>query len=69
MEKVIFRYLGKTVAIRNCVCKEISADHIRGILAATQFKIFLPFHVLAKSPKINTYKTILLPVALYGCGT
>ena len=29
----------------------------------------LPSHLLSKKLKVNTYKTIILPVVLYGCET
>ena len=32
-------------------------------------KKILPSHLLSKKLKVNTYKTIILPVVLYGCET
>jgi hypothetical protein len=38
------------------------------MLAIIQSKI-LSSHLISKNPKIKIYKTVLLPVVLYGCKT
>jgi hypothetical protein len=39
------------------------------MLATIQSRSFLSFHLLSKDVKIRIYKTIILPVILYGCET
>jgi hypothetical protein len=39
------------------------------MLATSQPRNFLRSHLLSKNVKIRIYKTIILPVALYGCET
>jgi hypothetical protein len=51
-----FKYLGKTVANQNLIQEEINKN--------------LPSsRLLSKNLRIRVYKTIILPVLLYGCGT
>jgi hypothetical protein len=39
------------------------------MLATILFRIFLSSRLLSRNVKIETYKTIILPVVLYGCET
>jgi hypothetical protein len=39
------------------------------MLAVIQCRIFLPSSLLSKNTKSKTYRTIVLPVVLYGCET
>jgi hypothetical protein len=43
-------------------------DYIPGMLATIQFSL-LYSHLLSKNVKVKIYKTIILPVVLYGCET
>jgi hypothetical protein len=58
-----FKYLGTTLTNQNDI-----RDEIQGMLAIIQSKIFcLP--ISYKKLKIKTYRTVILPVVLYGCET
>jgi hypothetical protein len=48
---------------------DLRADYIQGMLATIVFKIFLSSHLLSENIKSEIYKTIILPVVLYGCET
>jgi hypothetical protein len=39
------------------------------MLAIIQSKIFLSSHLISRKLKIKIYRTVILPVLLYGCGT
>jgi hypothetical protein len=39
------------------------------MLAIIQFRIFLSSRLISKNIKIKIYKTVILPVVLYGCET
>src|SRR5215469_8868359 len=39
------------------------------MLAIIRCRIFLSSRLLSRNVKINIYRTIILPVVLYGCGT
>jgi hypothetical protein len=39
------------------------------MLATIQFRILFSSRQLSKNVKIRVYKTMILPVVLYGCGT
>jgi hypothetical protein len=44
-------------------------DKIQGMLAIIQSKIFLSSRLISKNLKIKIYRTVILPVMLYGCET
>jgi hypothetical protein len=54
---------------QNCIHTEIKSRLNAGMLATMQFGIFLSSYLLAKNIKIKTYRTITLPVVLYGYET
>jgi hypothetical protein len=59
-----FRYLGTTVTNQNLIQKGIKRRLSYGMLATIQSKTFcLPFCY----QRMRMYKTIILPVILYGC--
>ena len=67
MEK--FKYLGVTVTNTNDIREEIKCRINMGNVCYYSLEKILPSRLLSKKLKINTYKTIVLPVVLYGCET
>ena len=67
MEK--FKYLGVKVTNTNGIREEIK--HRINVEKACYYSLekILSSHLLSKKLKVNTYKTIILPVVLYGCVT
>ena len=64
-----FKYLGVTITNMNGIREEITRKINMGNACYYSLeKIFLS-HVLSKKLKVNTYKTIILPVVFYGCET
>ena len=64
-----FKYLGVTVTNTNDVREEIKRRINMGNGCYYSLdKIFSP-RLLSKKLKINTYKTVILPVVFYGCET
>jgi ribosomal protein S2 len=59
---VQFRYLGTTITHKNLIQGEIKAYH-------HSYQNLLSFRLLFRNIKIRLYKTIILPVVLYGCET
>jgi hypothetical protein len=57
-----FKYLGKTLTNQNSIREEINACHhsVQNLLSSS---------LLSESVKIKIYRTIMLPVVLYGCET
>jgi hypothetical protein len=49
--------------------RKLGVDEIWGTLATMQFRIFLSSCLQSRNVKIKLYKTIILPVVLYGCET
>ena len=64
-----FKYLGVTVTNTNNIREEIKCRINIGNACYYSFEKMLSFHLLSKKLKVNTYKTIILPVVLYGCET
>ena len=64
-----FRYLGVTVTNTNDIREEIKRRiNMRNACYYSLEKI-LSSCLLSKKLKVKTYKTIILPVVLYGCET
>jgi hypothetical protein len=60
-----FKYLGTTITNQNLIQEEIELGQ-----CLLQFSTELLFsHLLSKNVKIRIYKSIILPVVLYGCET
>jgi hypothetical protein len=64
-----FKYLGTTVTNRNSIQEEIKRRLNSGIACYHSVQNLLSSHLLSKNMKVKIYKTIILPVVLYGCET
>ena len=62
-----FRYLGVTDT--NDIREEIKRRINMGNACYYSFEKIVSSHLLSKELKVKTYKTIILPVLLYGCET
>jgi hypothetical protein len=61
----LLKYLGRTATNLNSIQEEIRGGRIPVMLASMRRRTRL----LSKNVKIRIYKTIILPVVLYGCET
>jgi hypothetical protein len=64
-----FRYLGATVTNQNLIQEEIKRRLKSGNACYHSVQNLLSSRLLSKNIKIRIYKTIILPVVLYGCET
>jgi hypothetical protein len=64
-----FKYLGTTVIKQNLIQEEFKRRLNSGIDRYNSVQNLLSSRLLSKNLKIRIYKTILLPVVLYGCET
>ncbi|PNF17549.1 hypothetical protein B7P43_G15564, partial [Cryptotermes secundus] len=64
-----FRYLGTTMTNQNLIQEEINGRLNSGNACYHSVQNLLSFRLLSKNIKIRIYKTIILPVVLYGCET
>jgi len=64
-----FKYLGKTLAHQNSIAEEIKSRLRSGNACYHSVKNLLSSRLLSKNLKIKIYRTIILPVVLYGCDT
>jgi hypothetical protein len=64
-----FRYLGMTVTNQNLIQVEIKRRLNSDNACCHLVQNLLPSRLLSKNIKISIYKTIILPVVLYGCET
>jgi hypothetical protein len=64
-----FQYLGTTVTNQNLNLEEIKRRLSSGNAYYHSVQSFLSSHLLSKNLKMRIYKTIILPVILYGCET
>jgi hypothetical protein len=60
-----FKYLGTTITNENLIQEEIK----RRLNSGNAVQNILSSRLLSKNIKIRKYKTIILPVVLYGCET
>ena len=67
MEK--FKYLGVTVTNTKDIHEKIKLRINMGNVCYYSLEKILSSHLLSKKMKVNTYKTIILPVVLCGCET
>jgi hypothetical protein len=64
-----FKYLGKPVTDQNFIPDEIKRRLNSGNACYHSVENLPSSHLLSKNVKIRIYKTIILPVVLYGCET
>jgi hypothetical protein len=64
-----FKYLGTTVTNQNLIQEEIKRRLNSGNACYHSVQNLLSSRLLSKNVKVIIYKTIILPVALYGCET
>jgi len=62
-----FKYLGTTLTNQNSIQEKLRADWSEGMLALIWCRILSS--LLSKNLKFMIYRTIILPVLLYGCET
>ena len=62
-----FIYLGTTLTNQNCIAEEIKSRLRSGNAFYHSVQNLLSFRLLSKNLKIKIYRTIILPVVLYGC--
>ena len=64
-----FRYLGTTLTHQNSIQEEIKSRLKLGNACYYSVQNLLSPKLLSKNLRIKIYRTIILPVVLYGCGT
>ena len=64
-----FKYLAVTVTNTNDIREEIKRRINMGNACDYSLEKILSSRLLSKKLKVNTYKTIILPVVVYGCET
>ena len=64
-----FKYLGTTLTDQNSVQEVIKTRLKLGNACYYSVQNFLSSRLLSKNLKVKTYKTLILPVVLYGCET
>jgi hypothetical protein len=64
-----FNYLGTTLADQNCIHEEIKSRLNSGNASYHSVQSLLSSHLLSRNVKVRIYKTVILPVVLYGCET
>jgi hypothetical protein len=64
-----FKYLGTTVTNQNFIQEEIKGRLNSGNACYHSEQNLLPSCLVSKNVKVRIYKTIILPVVLYGCET
>ena len=66
---VKFKYLGVTVTNTNNIREEIKRRINVGNICHYSLERILSPYLISKKLKVKTYKTIIVPVVLYGCAT
>jgi hypothetical protein len=64
-----FKYLGMTLTNQNDIHDEIKSRLNSGNACYYSVQNLLSSHLITKNLKIKIYKTVILPVVLYGCKT
>ena len=64
-----FKYLGTTLTNQNSIAAEIKSRLRTGNACYHSVQKLLSSRLLSKNLKIKIYRTIILPVVLYGCET
>ena len=65
----MFKYLGSLLTNQNSIQEEIKYRIKAGNSCYYSVQTLLSSRLLSKNLKIKIYKTIILPVVLYGCET
>jgi len=68
-ERVEFKYLGTTLTNQNSIVEEIKGRLTSGNACYHSVQNLSSFRLLSKNLKIKIYRTVILPVVLYGCET
>jgi len=63
----VFKYLGTTLTNQNPIQEEIKGRLKSGNACCHSVQNLLPSSLLSKNLKIKIYRTVILPVVLYGC--
>jgi hypothetical protein len=63
-----FKYLGATLADQNYIHEEIKSRLNSGNACYHSVQSLLSSHLLSRNVNVKIYKTIILPVVVYGCG-
>jgi uncharacterized membrane protein len=66
---VKFKYLGKTLTNQNDIHDEIKSRLNSGNACYYSVQNILSSRLISKNLKMKIYKTVILPVVLYGCET
>jgi UDP-galactopyranose mutase len=61
-----FKYLGKTLTNQNSISEEIKSRMRSGNACYHSVQNLLSSRLLSKNLKIKIYRTVILPVVLYG---
>jgi hypothetical protein len=64
-----FKYLGTTLTDKNCIQEEIKNRLNSGNACYHSVQRPLSSRLLSRNVNVKIYKTIILPVVLYGCET
>jgi len=64
-----FKYLGITLTNQNSIQEEIKSRLKSGNACCHLVQNIFSYSLLSKNLKIKIYRTIILPVVLYGCET
>jgi hypothetical protein len=64
-----FKYLGTTLTDQNHMHEEIKSRMNSGNACYHSVQSLLSSRLLSRNAKVKIYKTIILPVVLYGCET
>jgi hypothetical protein len=64
-----FKYLGTTLTNQNDIHDEIKSTLNSGNVCYHSVQNLLSSHLISEKLKIKIYKSVILPVVLYGCET
>jgi hypothetical protein len=64
-----FKYLETTLTDQNCIHEEFKSRLNSGNACYHSFQSLLSSRLLSRNVKVKIYKSIILPVVLYGCET